>query len=53
MYEDCQAAVALSKENLFCNRAKHISLRWIVVEWQSRAIGDQWGKQPYYRPAKG
>ena len=27
MYEDCQAAIALSKENKFCNRSKHISLR--------------------------
>jgi len=41
MYEDCQAAVALSKENRFCNRSKHISLRWsFVVERQSLAIGD-------------
>jgi len=41
MYEDCQAAVALFKENRFCNRSKHISLRWsFVVERQSLAIGD-------------
>ena len=41
MYEDCQATVALSKENRFCNRSKHISLRWsLVVERQSLAIGD-------------
>jgi len=41
MYEDCQAAVALSKENRFCNRSKHISLLWsFVVERQSLAIGD-------------
>ena len=41
MYEDCQAAVALSKENRFRNRSKHISLRWsFVVERQSLAIGD-------------
>ena len=41
MYEDCQAAVALSKENRFHNRSKHISLRWsFVVERQSLAIGD-------------
>ena len=41
MYEDCQAAVALSKENRFRNRRKHISLRWnFVVERQSLAIGD-------------
>jgi len=41
MYEDCQAAVALSKENRFRNRSKHISLRWsFVVERQSLAIND-------------
>ena len=41
MCEDCQAAVALSMENKFRNRSKHISLRWsFVVERQSLAIGD-------------
>jgi len=41
MYEDCQAAVALSKENRFRHRSKHISLRWsFVVERHSLAIGD-------------
>ena len=41
MYEDCQAVVALSKENRFRNRSKHISLRWsFVVERQSLAIND-------------
>ena len=41
MYEDCEAAVALSKENRLRNRSKHISLRWsLVVERQSLAIGD-------------
>jgi hypothetical protein len=41
MYEDCQAAVALSKENRFHNRSKHISLRWsFVVEQKNLAIGD-------------
>ena len=41
MYEDCQAAVALSKENRFRNRSKHISLRWsFIVERQSLAIND-------------
>ena len=41
MYEDCQAAVALSKENRFRNRSKHISLRWsFVVERQSLAINN-------------
>jgi len=41
MCEDCQAAVALSKENRFRNRSEHISLRWsFVVKRQSLAIGD-------------
>ena len=41
MNENCQAAVALSKENSFCNTSEHISLRWsCVVERQSAAIGD-------------
>jgi len=41
MYEDCQAILALSKENRFRYRSKHISLRWsFVVERQSLAIGD-------------
>jgi len=41
MYEDCQAAVASSKENRFRNRSKHISLPWsFVVEQQSLAIGN-------------
>ena len=41
MNENCQAAVALSKENSFCNQSEHISLRWsCVVERQSAAIGD-------------
>jgi len=41
MYEECQAAVAVSKKNRFRNRSKHISLRWsFVVERQSLAIGD-------------
>ena len=40
-YEDCQAAVALSMQNKFRSRSKHISLRWsFVVERQSLAIGD-------------
>jgi len=41
MYKDCQAAVALSKENRFRNHSKLISLRWsFVIERQSLAIGD-------------
>lgn len=41
IYEDCTAAVALSKENRFRNRSKHIALRWAYVsERQSPAIGD-------------
>jgi len=41
MYKDCQAAVALSKENRFRHCSKHISLRWsFVVERQSLAIGN-------------
>ena len=40
LYEDCTAAVALSKENRFRNRSKHISLRWSYVsERQSPDIG--------------
>ena len=37
MYEDCQAAVALSKENRFRKRSKHISLRWSYVAERQRA----------------
>jgi len=41
MYEDCQAAVALSRENRFSNRSKHFSGRCsLLVERQSLAIGD-------------
>ena len=40
MHEDCQAAVALSKER-FRNRSKNISLRWnFFVQRHSLAIGD-------------
>ena len=36
-----EAAIALSKENRFRNRSKHIALRWAYVsERQSPAIGD-------------
>ena len=50
IYEDCQAAVALSKENRFrnrskhiqLNRSKHIQLRWpYICERQRPEIGDQ------------
>ena len=35
IYEDCEPAVALSKENRFCNRSKHIDVRWsFIVEKQ-------------------
>lgn len=41
IYEDCQAAVALSKENRFRKRSKHISLRWsYVAERQRPDIND-------------
>jgi hypothetical protein len=41
MYEDCESAVALSKENRFRNRSKHISLRWAyVTERQSPHVAD-------------
>ena len=41
IYEDCQAAVALSKENRFRKRSKHIALRWhYIAERQARAVGD-------------
>jgi hypothetical protein len=39
--EDCTAAVALSKENRFRNRSKHIALRWsFVSERQHPSVGD-------------
>ena len=41
LYEDCTAAVALSKENRFRNRSKHITLRWsFVSERQHPSVGD-------------
>jgi hypothetical protein len=41
LYEDCTAAVALSKENHFRNRSKHIALRWsFVSERQHPSVGD-------------
>jgi hypothetical protein len=41
LYEDCTAAVALSKENRFRNRSKHIALRWsFVSERQHPSVCD-------------
>ena len=41
LYEDCTAAVALSKENRFRNRSKRIALRWsFVSERQHPSVGD-------------
>ena len=41
MYEDCESAVALSEENRFRNRSKHISLRWAyVTERQCPHVAD-------------
>ena len=41
IYEDSTAAVALSKENRFCNRSKHISHRWsYVAEKQRPEVGE-------------
>jgi len=35
IYEDCESAVALSKENHFCKRSKHIDVHWsFIVEKQ-------------------
>ena len=40
-YEDCEAAVALSKETRFRKRSKHIALRWhFISERQDPQIGD-------------
>jgi hypothetical protein len=41
LYEDCTVAVALSKENRFRNRSKHIALRWsFVSERHHPSVGD-------------
>ena len=41
LYEDCEAAVALSKETRFRKRSKHIALRWhFVAERQDPKVGD-------------
>jgi hypothetical protein len=31
IYEDCESAVALSKENRFRKRSKHIDVRWSFI----------------------
>jgi hypothetical protein len=39
IYEDCEAAVALSKETCFRKRSKHITLRWhFFAERQSTQV---------------
>jgi hypothetical protein len=41
IYEDCEAAVALSKETRFRKRSKHIALRWhFIVERQDPQVAD-------------
>ena len=41
IYEDCEAAVALSKETRFRKRSKHIALRrYYIAERQSPQVGD-------------
>ena len=41
IYEDCEAAVALSKETRFRKRSKHIALRWhFIAERQSPQVGE-------------
>lgn len=41
IYEDCEAAVALSKETRFRKRSKHIALRWYyIAERQSPQVSD-------------
>ena len=37
IYEDCEAAVALSKENRFRKRSKHFALRWHYIIERQRA----------------
>jgi len=36
IYEDCESAVALSRENRFKKRSKHIDVRWSFVVEQQR-----------------
>jgi hypothetical protein len=41
IYEDCEAAVALSKETRFRKRSKHIALRWhFIAERQDPQVAD-------------
>jgi len=41
IYEDCEAAVALSKETRFRKRSKHIALRWhFIAERQDPQAAD-------------
>ena len=41
IYEDCEAAVALSKETRFRKSSKHIALRWhFIAEGQDPQVGD-------------
>ncbi len=40
IYEDCEAAVALSKETRFRKRSKHIALRWHITKCQDPQVGD-------------
>ena len=41
IYEDCEAAVALSKETRFRKRSKHIALRWhFIAERQDPQVSD-------------
>ena len=41
IYEDCEVAVALSKETRFRKRSKHIALRWhFIAERQHPQVAD-------------
>jgi hypothetical protein len=41
IYEDCEAAVALSKETRLSKSSKHIALRWhLIPERQDLQVGD-------------
>ncbi len=47
IYEDCEAAVALSKETRFRKRSKHIALRWhFIAERQDPQVsgGERTGR---------
>jgi hypothetical protein len=47
IYEDCEAAVALSKETRFRKRSKHIALHWHFVAEQS-TVTSQSSTTPHY-----